>query len=82
MALNKESNGYVITFSIVMVVVVGALLATVAMALQPAQKANVQKEKMANVLQAAGMRDATMAEAEELFKKHVIMLQFYVLGKA
>ncbi len=72
MALNKESNGYVITFSIVMVVVVGALLATVAMALQPAQKANVQKEKMANVLQAAGMRDATMAEAEELFKKHVV----------
>ncbi len=79
MAINKESNGYVIGFSIVMVVVVGAILAGVAMALQPAQKANVRNEKMQNILQATGM-ELDRDEASDKFKKHVskrLILDYY-----
>ncbi len=79
MAINKESNGYVIGFSIVMVVVVGAILAGVAMALQPAQKANVRNEKMQNILQATGM-EVERSEASDKFKEHVtkrLILDYY-----
>lgn len=79
MAINKESNGYVIGFSVVMVVVVGTLLAAVAMGLQPAQKANVRNEKMQNIIQSTGIeieRDAAGKAFDEIVKKRII-LDFY-----
>jgi len=79
MAINRESNGYVIGFSIVMVVVVGTLLAGVAMALQPIQKANVRNEKMQNILQSTGM-EISRDDAGKAFKDIVVkrvILDFY-----
>lgn len=55
MAINRESNGYTITFAIIMVVIVGGLLAFISMSLKPVQQANVDNEKMQNILQAIGI---------------------------
>ena len=70
MALNKESNGYIFGFAILMVVVVGAALAIAAMALKPYQQANQAKKKMADILSAMQI-DATRDKAPELFKEHI-----------
>ena len=71
MAINKDSNGYVIGFSVVMVVVVGALLAYIATALKPMQDANVFNEKKQNILQSIGLRDMERSSAEAEFKNYV-----------
>ena len=44
MAINKNSNAYIIIYTVVMVVVVGALLATLATSLKDKQDANVLNE--------------------------------------
>ncbi len=71
MALNKESNTYIIGFSIGLVVVVGTLLVVVAMGLQKPQQENVKFEKMQNILQACGHRDIDRKEAGEQFNNYV-----------
>ena len=71
MAINKDSNGYVIGFAVVMVLVVGALLAFVATALKPMQDANVFNEKKQNILQSIGFREITMKEAPNEFNTYV-----------
>ena len=76
MAINKESNGYIIGFATVMVVVVGALLAFIAMALKPAQTENVQNEKKQYILKAIDVNvDRAIAGAEfnKYVKRRVIM---------
>ena len=40
MAINKNSNLYTVLYTVVMVVVVGALLATIATVLKPLQEKN------------------------------------------
>lgn len=61
--MNKNSNTYIITYSVVMVVVVAAVLAIAAMTLQPIQNANVAKETQGNILASAGLgRTADYAE--------------------
>lgn len=54
MALNRNSNAYTIIYTIVMVVIVGALLATVATVLKPAQEDNVLNEQKTNIMKAFG----------------------------
>ena len=54
MAFNKNSNGYTFLFAIVMVVLVGAILASLSLSLKPMQKAKV-REKMMNILGAIGV---------------------------
>ena len=54
MALNKNSNAYTILYTVVMVVIVGALLATVATVLKPKQDENILNEQKANILKAFG----------------------------
>lgn len=74
MAINRESNGYTITFAIIMVVIVGGLLAFVSMSLKPTQQANVDNEKMQNILQAIGIEETNgiaRDEAGKLFGKFI-----------
>ena len=55
MAFNKNSNGYTFLFAIVMVVLVGAILASLSLSLKPMQKANEAEKKMMNILGAIGV---------------------------
>lgn len=54
MALNKNSNAYTIIYTVVMVVIVGALLATLATLLKPAQEENVLNEQKESIMKAFG----------------------------
>ena len=58
MAINKNSNVYIITYTVVMVVIVGALLAFVATWLKPTQDANVLNEQKVSIMKAFGEADA------------------------
>ena len=74
MAVNRDSNVYTIVFATIMVVIVGGLLASLAMGLKPKQKANVTNEKMQNILQAIGIDETdgvTRDEAGKIFNKFV-----------
>ena len=68
MSINKEGNGYTMTFAIVMVVVVGGLLAYIASTLKPIQQANVKNEKMQNILQAIGLEETNGVSRDEAGK--------------
>lgn len=70
MAINKEGTGYTIGFSAVMVVVVGTILAVLAMALKPAQQENVKQEKMQNILSSVGI-DTTREAAAGMFGDYI-----------
>ena len=54
MAINKNSNLYTIVYTVVMVVIVGALLAVVSTSLKDLQDANVLNEQKVSILKAAG----------------------------
>ena len=58
MAINKNSNAYIITYTVVMVVIVGALLAFLATWLKPTQDANVLNEQKVSIMKAFGEADA------------------------
>ena len=62
MAINKNSNVYIITYTVVMVVIVGALLATLATALKPQQDDNVRNEQKMSIMKAFGEADANFDE--------------------
>lgn len=59
MAINKNSNVYIIIYTIVMVVIVGALLAFLATSLKPQQDANVLNEQKVSIMKAFGEADAS-----------------------
>ena len=48
--MDVNKNSYIFTFSIILVVVVGAVLAFAAESLKPFQKENQRLEKMQNIL--------------------------------
>ena len=52
MAINKESNGYTFGFSIALVVVVGAILAGIAMWTKEYKAENDEVKKQMNILKA------------------------------
>ena len=62
MAINKNSNVYIIIYTVVMVVIVGALLAFLATSLKPMQDANVLNEQKVSILKAFGEDDANFDE--------------------
>ena len=59
MAINKNSNGYIIIYTVVMVVIVGALLAFLATSLKSKQDANVLNEQKSSIMKAFGEADAS-----------------------
>lgn len=60
--MNKNSNTYIISYAVIMVVVVASILSIAALSLQPLQEANVIIEKKTDILvsvgQGAGIDDA------------------------
>jgi Na+-transporting NADH:ubiquinone oxidoreductase subunit C len=75
MAINKNSTGYTMTFAVILVIICGAGLATLATSLKPQQQANVANEKRQFILSAAGyasiedLKEMEMSEVEEIFNK-------------
>lgn len=70
MAVNKESNAYTFGFSIVLVVVVGAILSSLSLGLKPLQKKNDKVKKEMDILSAIGV-DSDRKTATDLYKKHI-----------
>lgn len=62
MAINKNSNAYIITYTVVMVVIVGTLLAFLATSLKDKQAANVLNEQKVSIMKAFGEADASFDE--------------------
>ena len=62
MAINKNSNAYIIIYTVVMVVIVGALLAFLATSLKDKQAANVLNEQKTSIMKAFGEADASFDE--------------------
>ena len=62
MAINKNSNAYIIIYTVVMVVIVGALLAFLATSLKDKQDANVLNEQKVSIMKAFGEADASFDE--------------------
>ena len=56
MAINKNSNAYIIIYTVVMVVIVGALLAFLATSLKDKQDANVLNEKKVSIMKSRAVR--------------------------
>jgi Na+-transporting NADH:ubiquinone oxidoreductase subunit C len=77
MAINKDSNGYTITFAVVLVVVVGTILASISMGLKPIQQKNAAKKKKMDILGAIKI-ESTRETAEDDFKKYIT--EGYVLN--
>lgn len=79
MAVNKDSTGFTLFFAVAMVVVVGAILASLAFSLQPLQKANAADKKRMDILAALGFTDkeVTRANAKDVFSENV--KEFYLL---
>ncbi|MGB0871231.1 MAG: NADH:ubiquinone reductase (Na(+)-transporting) subunit C [Flavobacteriales bacterium] len=70
MALDKNSSGFTFGFAFVLVVVVGALLASVSMGLKDLQNKNKDDKKRMDILGAFGV-EATRDNAAELYTKHI-----------
>ena len=70
MAVNKDGNGYTFGFSIALVVVVGVILSTISIGLEPFKKANVAVKKKMDILAAIGV-ESTRKNGEELYDKYV-----------
>lgn len=77
--MNKQGNTYTFLYSIILVVVVAALLATVALSLQPAQNRNVENEKRQNILRSVKISSTPEASKAE-FDKYITD-QFIVNSK-
>ena len=61
MKFNTNSNVYIITYSVVMVVIVAVLLSLAAIGLKPRQDANILNEKKTQIVKALGYDAATVS---------------------
>ncbi len=76
MAINTESNGYTVLFSVAMVLVVGAILAGFAQGLKPQIKANERFEKQQNILYAMGINNNEGANDVEFITTDKVEAEF------
>lgn len=77
--MNKQGNTYTFLYSVVLVVVVAAVLAIVALSLQPAQNKNIENEKRQNILSSVNI-SSTAEESKTKFEEY-IKDQFIVNSK-
>ena len=69
--MNTNSNTYTVIYSIILVVIVAAVLAFAAMFLKPTQDANVKKDTISQILNAAGVEYAEGANVLEVYKENI-----------
>lgn len=88
MAINTDKNSYTVLFAIIMVIVVGTILASMAQGLKPLVKANERYEKQQNILYAMGINNnegpndvefIPTNEVEETFQNY-IKAQYVIQG--
>jgi len=83
MAINKDSNVYTLSFAVVLVVVVGAILAMLSVGLKPMQKKNDEVKKKMEILSAMltpmEMENISRKNAAEEFDKYVDLNKAVVL---
>ncbi len=70
--MNKNSNTYQITYSAIMVMVVGALLAFVYMALKPRQEKNIANDKRQQILSAVHVTPPSDDAVESTYYKYIV----------
>ncbi len=70
--MNKNSNTYQIAYSAIMVVVVGALLAFVYMALKPRQEKNIANDKRQQILSAVHVTPPSDDAVESTYYKYIV----------
>lgn len=88
MAVNKDKNSYTFIFAIIMVVIVGAGLASVAIGLKPRQLTNQEVKKKMDILNALKIKevkgsdtlDVSRKNAEELYDKYILPEESIVLN--
>ena len=83
MAINKDSNGYTFGFAITLVVVVGSILALLAMGLKDKQKENDVVKKQLDILSAmmdVEKKGIDRSNAKNEFKKYVDLEQAVVIN--
>lgn len=68
--MNTNSNNYIITYSVILVLVVAVSLTFVAMALKPKQEDNIKIEKMQNILASVHI-EASVKDAISLYDKYI-----------
>lgn len=87
MAINKNSTGYTVGFAVVLVAVCGTILASLASALKPMQKANVENEKRQFILSATGefqmeaLKEMSQQEVSKLFEDNVTQAVYNYSGE-
>lgn len=69
--MDRNSNTYTFLYAAIMVIIVAAVLASVAMALKPAQKKNVEIEKKQNILASVNI-ESTAQNAESLYNEKIV----------
>ncbi len=69
--MDRNSNTYTFLYAAIMVIIVAAVLASVSMALKPAQKKNVEIEKKQNILASVNI-PSTAVDAEDIYAKTVV----------
>jgi Na+-transporting NADH:ubiquinone oxidoreductase subunit C len=70
MAVNKESSAYTFGFSIVLVVVVGAILSSLSLGLKPLKEKNAEVKKKVDILKSIGL-DPNRQNASELYGQYI-----------
>lgn len=80
MAIDRNSNGFTVIFTVFMVIVFGSALAFAAEYLKPFQQDNMKQEKMKNILMAVNLmsKDDDMKDAPELFME--VVEERYILS--
>lgn len=69
--MNRNSNSYTVLYAAIMVILVAAVLASVSIALRPAQKRNSDVEKKQNILASVNI-ESTPANAEQLYAEKIV----------
>ena len=69
--MKKSSNTYIFIYSVLMVVIVGAVLSFVAITLKPRQDRNIENEKKRNILTALQIQSTT-DNVEKLFEDYIV----------
>ncbi len=76
--MNKNSNGYIISYAAAMVIVVALVLSFAALKLQPKQRANAETEMKGSILQSVGLGDEIskakdkVSLTNELYAKYIV----------
>ncbi len=67
----NNSNGYILKYAAIMVIIAAALLSSAAMLLKPFQERNMAIEKMGGILEAAGINGVDTKEMIKTFNNYV-----------